>query len=470
MPRGGVANRGNQMAYLAGLHHERATHPHIGALLDVLHDSPLTRDPESPAAVNVRELRRLYHRHTRLPRRLIEELARITSLAQQDWTLAQEKADFKLVLPWLQKIIPLKREEAEALGYEDVPYDALLEEYEPGARSRELSTVFETLRRELVPLVTKITATGRQPRMDILNGEFALERQRAFGERVAAAVGFDFQGGRLDSTSHPFFSTIGPGDCRITTRYSLTNFSDSFFGILHEVGHALYEQGLDPAHHGLPLGEAASLGMHESQARLWENTVGRSLAFWEHFFPVAREFFAEALGDVRLDDFYFAINQVAPSLNRVRADAVTYNLHILIRFELEMALIAGDLEAADVPGAWDDAYQRFLNVTPSNAGEGCLQDSHWAAGLFGYFPTYTLGNLFAAQLYERACHELGDLHEPFAKGEFAVLLDWLRSKVYRQGHRYPASVLIEKITGTPPRPEGLIRSLRQKYCQLYGCT
>jgi carboxypeptidase Taq len=468
MPRDGVAHRADQMAFLAGLLHEWATDPRVGELLGVLEGSALVRDPESPATVNVRETRRVYDRLTRLPRRLVEELARTTSFAQQEWGVARQNADFCSFRPWLEKVVALKRHEADALGYEDAAYDALLEDYEPGATSRALAQLFDALRRELVPLVTALTYAPRKPNVAVLHRDYPVDRQRVFGETVAAAVGFDFHRGRLDPTTHPFFSSIGPGDCRITTRFSARNFSDGFFGILHEVGHALYEQGLDPAHYGTPMGESGSLGVHESQSRLWENLVGRSRPFWEHFFPLARQVFHEALAGVTLDEFHFAVNHVEASCNRVRADEVTYNLHILVRFELERALMAGDLKVADVPAAWNEAYRHYLGVTPPNDAEGCLQDGHWAAGLIGYFPTYTLGNLFAAQLFAKAAEELGDLDAQLARGEFGGLLGWLRAKVHRQGQRYLAARLIERVTGSPPDHRPLVQGLRRKYGELYG--
>jgi carboxypeptidase Taq len=243
--------------------------------------------------------------------------------------------------------------------------------------------------------------------------------------------------------------------------------SDGFFGILHEAGHGLYEQGLDPEHHGTPLGEAASLAVHESQARLWENTVGRSRPFWEHFRKLARRIFPGALRDVTLDELHRAVNHVASTPIRVGADEVTYNLHILVRFELESALMAGDLTVRDVPVAWNEAYRAYLGITPSNDAQGCLQDGHWSAGLIGYFPTYTLGNLFAAQMFDQARAELGDLGEAFARGDFGGLLGWLHRKVYLQGHRYPAAQLLEHVTGSPPDPQPLIRALRRKYGELY---
>jgi carboxypeptidase Taq len=470
MPPGGVEHRGNQLALLAGLHHQKATDPRIRDLLHELESCTRDDDPHAPAAVNIRELRRAYERLTRLPRRLIEELTRTTTLAQHEWAAARQKADFDRFRPWLDRIVALKLREAECLGYDDVPYDALLDEFEPGARTRDVAALFEALRRELVPLVNALAYAPRKPNTSILHREFPLDRQRSFGETVAAALGFDFERGRLDTATHPFFSTIGPGDCRLTMRCRLNYFNDGFFSILHELGHGLYEQGLEAEHSGTPMGEPVSLGLHESQARLWENFVGRSLPLWEHVFPLARRLFPQALSNVPLEEFHFALHQVEPSCNRVQADEVTYNLHIFVRFQLEQALLAGDLPTLDVPHAWNEAYRHALGVTPADDAEGCLQDSHWSAGLFGYFPTYTLGNIFAAQLFAKAEAELGSLEKSLAQGEFADLLGWLRAKVYRHGKRYPSVQLIEHVTGSPPHYQPLVCALRQKYGHLYGIT
>jgi carboxypeptidase Taq len=507
MPTGGAPHRGGQMALLAGLYHDRATDPRVGELLSVVEDSPLVASPESVAAVNVRELRRAFDRRVRLPKALVEELARTTSLAQHEWVAARSATDFSRFRPWLEKIVHLKRQEAACLtasAAKDVgsitgravpqpsrsdnvassppAYDSLLDEYEPGANSVDLTTLFQDLRRDLVPLVAAITEASQKKGKEqaqpgassssdgeaILKRLYPRERQRVFGETVAAAVGFDFGRGRLDVTAHPFCSGIGPGDCRITTRFDEHNFGDAFFGILHEVGHGLYEQGLDPAHYGTPMGEAVSLGMHESQSRLWENAVARGRAFWSYWFPMARNIFREALSGVTFEAFHAAVNHVAPSLIRVQADEATYNLHIIVRFELELALITGDLAVADLPAAWIQKYRETLGVTPRNDAEGCLQDIHWSAGLIGYFPTYTLGNLYAAQLYARAQADLGGLDEPFGRGDYAGLLGWLRTKVHSHGQRYRPADLIEQITGSKPSHRPLIDGLRRKYEELYG--
>lgn len=517
MPRGAANHRGSQMALLAGLQHQHATDPQIGELLSRVEGSSLVSDPESVAAVNVRELRRNYERRVRVPKTLVEELARTTTLAQGEWVAARSANDFARFRPWLEKIFELKRQESACLsgiganrpavtphtappiseaGPSSDPklskpavpvsvYGPLIDEYEPGATTAELATLFEEVRRGLVPMISAITdaanrrAVAPTTSLDrvtsvksggeaLLRGYYPLDRQKVFGEGVAAAIGFDFGRGRLDVTAHPFCTGIGPGDCRITTRYDEHHFSEAFSGILHEVGHGLYEQGLDPDHYGTPMGEAVSLGIHESQSRLWENAVGRSRAFWTYWFPLARSVFHEALGRVTLDQFHAALNHVTPSLIRVSADEVTYNLHVIIRFELEQELLSGNLPAADLPTAWNQKYQEMLGVTPPDDATGCLQDIHWSAGLVGYFPTYTLGNVYAAQLYARADADLGGLDEAFARGNFQELLEWLRVKVHRQGQRYRSAALIERITGRKPDHRPLIEALQRKYAALYS--
>ncbi len=294
------------------------------------------------------------------------------------------------------------------------------------------------------------------------------EAQASFARSAATAIGFRFEEGRLDESAHPFCSGIGPGDCRLTTRYDERHFPGAFFGVLHEAGHGIYEQGLDRSAFGTPIGDAASLGVHESQSRMWENFVGRSRAFWSHFYPPAQSTFPEALNGVGCDDFYAAVNDVRPSFIRVEADEVTYNLHIMIRFELEQRLIAGELLPADVPAAWNSVYTESLGITPPNDAQGCLQDIHWSHGLLGYFPTYALGNMYAAQLFEAARRSLGDLDALFAKGEFTPLREWLNSNVHKYGRQFVPSRLVERITGTPLSHRPLVAHLKAKFEPIYG--
>jgi len=468
-PKGGL-HRSEQVALVERLKHEWFTMPQIGALLAACEGSPLLNDPHCEQAVNVREIRRGYDRAVKKPARLVEELARTTTLAQQHWQDARKNNDFASFLPWLDKIVRLKREEAQAIGYKAVAYDALLDEFEPGATTAEITGVFDALRKDLVPLVATITSSSRKAPVAILERSYPVERQAEFSKHAAAAIGFDMQAGRLDVTTHPFCCGIGPGDTRLTTRYDPRHFNDGFFGTLHEAGHGIYDQGLSTDHFGTPMGMAVSLGIHESQSRLWENQVGRSRAFWQFFYPQAQQHFAEALGDVPLDDFLFAVNKVERSFIRVEADEVTYNMHIILRFELEQALIGGDLQPADVPAAWNDKFHKMFGMTPPNDAKGCLQDIHWSCGGIGYFPTYTLGNLYAAQFMEHARTELGALDDDFRRGQFAPLKTWLNEKIHQQGMRYRARDLCQRITGKPLSHAPLLAYLQQKYGQLYGLS
>jgi carboxypeptidase Taq len=468
MPHAGSAHRAEQMALLARMAHEMLTAPAVGERLATVEGSELIQDRDGDTAVNVRELRRVYDRAVKLPKELVEEIARVTTRAQQVWQEARAANDFPAFQPWLEKVVGLKRQEAQAVGYRLAPYDALLDEYEPGATTAEVTCLFEDLCDELTPLIAAFAASGCKPRRDILERDYPVERQKAFGEAAARAIGFDFDAGRLDTTTHPFCSGIGPGDCRITTRFNPRHLNESFFGILHEAGHGIYEQGLAAEHFGTPRGTAASLGIHESQSRLWENQVGRGRPFWEHFFPRAKETFPGALGDVAPDDFYFAINDVQPSFIRVEADEATYNLHIILRFELEQALVAGELHPADVPGAWNEKFHEFFQMTPPDHAKGCLQDIHWSMGGIGYFPTYTLGNLYAAQFMEAARRDLGEPDADFRRGEFGRLKGWLNEKIHEPGQRYRAGTLCEMVTGKPLSHKPLVNYLRGKYAPLYG--
>ncbi|QDU61511.1 Thermostable carboxypeptidase 1 [Planctomycetes bacterium Pan216] len=467
MPPGGVEHRGNQLALLAGMIHEQRTDPKIGDLLGELEASDLTGKPDAVEAVNIRELRRVYDRATKLPRALVEEFAKTTTVAERCWAEARVKDNFPAFEPHLARIIDLSRQMAECYGYESSPYDALMDSYEPGATCEQVTALFGRIKEGLVPLVASIIASPKQPDESIVRRNYPVDRQEILGEAAAAAIGFDFQKGRLDRTAHPFCSTIGPGDIRLTTRYNPVYFNDSFFSILHEAGHGLYEQGLLEEHFGTPMGEAVSLGIHESQSRLWENAVGRSHSFWRHFYPRTRQVFHATLHDVALEDFHFAINRVKPSLVRVDADEVTYNLHVLIRFEVEQAMLSGDLPIADVPAAWNQKYQDYLGVTPPSSKDGCLQDVHWSIGAIGYFPTYTLGNVYAAQLMNQAEESLGSLDELYAAGEFHPLLTWLREQVHAHGQCYRSAELVERVTKKAPDETALLESLRSKFGQLY---
>ncbi|HJS08426.1 MAG TPA: carboxypeptidase M32 [Pirellulales bacterium] len=468
MPAAAGEYRAEQMTLLAGMIHRRQTDPKLGGCLGELAASPLASDLHSGTGATIRELKREYDKKVKLPLALVEEITRTSVLGQQAWVEARKNDDFRSFQPLLEKMVGLKRDEADALGYKECRYDALLDNYEPAARTSEVAQVLAALRDQLVPLVAAIKESGRQPDLSIVERHYPAPAQREFGRRIAAIFGFDFNRGRLDVTAHPFCTEAGPHDCRITTRYNEQHFNEAFFGILHEAGHGMYEQGLPPDQYGLPTGMAISLGIHESQSRMWENLVGRSRAFWDYAYPLAVSAFPPALGDVPLDAFYFVINDVRPSLIRVEADEVTYNLHILIRFELEQSLINDSLQVADLPSAWNDKYRQYLGIVPSSDADGVLQDIHWSAGLFGYFATYSLGNLYAAQFFEQADRDCGGVHAQFARGEFKPLRQWLIDKIHSHGRRYTAGQLIERVTGSSLSHDALVRHLRAKFEPLYG--
>lgn len=468
LPPAGAEFRAEQMTLLAGMMHERRTDPRLGQWLRELLDSPLAADPHSDQGTTLRQLKRDFDKRSKLPQSLVEELARVTSLGQTAWQAARQADDFSLLGDLLEQIFELKRAQAAAVGYQSDPYDALLDDFEPDEKTATVAGVLADLREALVPLVAEIAASSRRPDVSILARHYPLDMQCAFAREVATAAGFDFERGRLDETAHPFCTGLGPHDCRITTRYDEHFFNTAFFGTLHEAGHGIYDQGLRTDQYGLPPSEAVSLGIHESQSRLWENLVGRSHAFWQHFFPAAQRAFPAALAGESLDAFYFAINDVRPSLIRVEADEATYNLHILIRFELERALISGGLRVRDVPEAWSAKYEQYLGIRPPSAADGVLQDIHWSAGLVGYFPTYSLGNLYASQFFEQAEEELGPLASQFAKGEFRLLREWLGERIHRHGQRYTAAELAQRTTGKPLTHAPLIAHLRRKLAPLYG--
>ena len=472
MPPRGAAHRADQAGMLAALAHARFTAPRVGDLLAAA-EAELPRSDrggDTEAAANLREIRRLYDRAVKLPADLVEELSRTEVLAQQAWAEARKKSDFPAFEPWLAKTLDLKRRQADCVGYAATgdPYDALLDEFEPGETAANLVKVFASLRGPLVDLIAKIAASGRKAPAELLSRHYPAAAQEALARAAAAELGFDFDAGRLDVSVHPFCSDLGPGDVRITTRYREDDFGDAFFGVLHETGHALYEQGLPEEHFGTPLGDAVSLGIHESQSRLWENFVGRGRPFWEWALPTARAAFPLALAGVSEDEWHFAVNDVRPSLIRTEADEATYNLHVLLRFELERAMLRRELAPRDLPGAWGEKMRQYLGITPPDDARGCLQDIHWSGGAVGYFPTYTLGNLYAAQFYEKARADLGGLDAAIARGDFRPLLSWLRENIHRHGKRYPARQLVRRVTGKDLSAEPLLRHLRAKASELYG--
>ncbi len=466
MPPRGTARRASAMGTLAGLHHERLTAPELVALVAELNDAELTGD----AAVNVREINRQQSRSLKLPKELVVELIQTESLAHEAWIEARKKSDFALFQPWLEKIIALKRKVAEHVGYQGAMYNALLDEYEPYARAEEIAPIFAQLKAQLVPLVEQIAATGKYPARGVLDQEYPIEQQELLGRQVLADMGFDLAAGRLDLAVHPFCAGMSRDDVRLTTRYSADWLPGSLFGTIHEAGHGLYEQGLPADAVGTPAGASISLGIHESQSRLWENLIGRSKAFWTHYLPKLRELFPSQLSAVDLDAFYAAVNQVEPSLIRVEADEVTYNLHILLRFELECDLIEGQVAVAELPAAWNERMEQYLGISPPDDARGVLQDTHWSCGLLGYFPTYALGNLYAAQFFHQARQDLPDLESQIAQGELAPLKTWLNKKIHARGARVTASELVEEVTGAQLSADYFINYLWEKFGALYGLS
>jgi carboxypeptidase Taq len=471
MPAANAPYRGEQLSLLSGLSHERFTDPLVGELLEEASRHPEAQREDSDLSVNLREWRRDFDRARRLPKDLVEEMSRVTSEAQVAWVEARSQKDFALFQPHLERVVALSRRQADHLGWAEHPYDALLEEYEPGLTTADLERLFPPLLERLSALVKAIQGSARQPDKTILRRRVSVRDQQALGRRLAEALGFDFSRGRLDVSAHPFTTGLGPDDTRITTRYDETDFSNALFSVLHETGHGLYDQGLPGGDAtGTPRGSAVSLGIHESQSRLWENLVGRSHGFWRYFYPIFREGARDAFQDVPLDDFFHAINQSGPSLIRTEADEVTYNLHIGLRVDLEKSLIKGDLRVADIPEAWGAATNRYLGLRVPDDSLGCLQDVHWSHGSFGYFPTYTLGNLYAAQFFEAAHRELGDLETAFAQGDFRGLLGYLREKIHHQGKRHRAHELCRQVTGAPLSPEPYLDHLRKKFTALYDLS
>lgn len=471
LPSKGHAHRAEQLAQLTGISHDWFTVPEIGEWLQAIEASDLVQDPETEAAVNVREWRRLYDLETKLPGDFVREFARTTSLAEQVWTEARRKVDFELYRPQLEKIVELCRRRADYFGYETEIYDALLEEYEPGAKAADIETVFSGLRTDLVRLIAKIKDAPRRPDLGILKQPWDLKKQKIFADIVAAALGYDFKAGRIDLAVHPCCNGLGPSDVRILTRFYPGDFAEGFTGTVHEAGHAFYDLSQqDSPHWGTPMGETPSLAIHESQSRFWENIVGRSRDFWVYFYPQLQRLFPDETAGIGLDDFYGVMNWVAPSYIRVEADEATYNLHIMLRFELERAIIEGDLPVADIPGEWNRRFKDYLGIEVDNDANGCLQDPHWADGAIGYFPTYALGNLYAAQFWGQVQKDLPGIRKDFSIGTFDRLMAWLSENIHRQGFKHYPMDLCERLTGKPLSHQPLLDYLYEKYETIYGIS
>ncbi len=464
MPRGGGPARGRQMATVGRVAHQKATDPEIGKLLDEL--QPIATGDSDDAAL-IRAARRNYERMTKIPSALISSFYEHSAASYEAWAKARPANDFASMVPILEKTLDLSRQIAECYpGYSHIA-DPLIDMSDYGMKAASVRAVFSQLREQLVPIVQAITA--QTPADDsCLRFQYPEAQQLAFGERVVRAFGYDFERGRQDKTLHPFCTTFSIGDVRITTRVNEHDLADGLCSTMHEAGHAMYEQGCLNTYEATPLQGGTSAGVHESQSRLWENLVGRSRPFWEHFYPQLQAEFPGQLGAVSLDSFYRAINKVQRSLIRVDADEVTYNLHVIIRFDLELALLEGSLAVKDLAEVWRTRYTQDIGITPPSDRDGVLQDVHWYAGFIGgSFQGYTLGNILSAQFFNQAIAAHPTITAEIGRGEFATLHSWLRENIYQHGSKYPAAELIERVTGGPMQVEPYIRYLRSKYGELY---
>ncbi|MCU0432692.1 MAG: carboxypeptidase M32 [Bacteroidia bacterium] len=463
MPQGGAGLRARQLATLAGLVHERATGGKLGSLLEVLGKDVSLDEVQR---CNVKYVNKQYQRALKLPREFVVEMSHTVSEALSVWQQAKPAGNFEAFAPHLEKIVNLKRRECELLGYTAHPYDALLDEFEPGLTTAEVEQLFADVRKDLVPFVKQIAQQA--PHSDeLLKKHYPKDKQFAFSETLLRIIGFDFGTGRQDISLHPFTINFGATDVRVTTKIDEHNLSDMLTGTIHEGGHALYEQGLPANGYGLPSGEYVSLGIHESQSRLWENNVGRSLEFCKAIMPQLQAAFPEQMNGHSANDLFQALNVVRPSLIRIMADELTYHFHIMVRFETEKALIEGSLAVKDVPGFWNSRVREYLGIDVPHHGAGCLQDVHWSHGSLGYFPTYSIGSFYAAQFFAAAEKQIDGLHEQIERGELKSLLQWLREHIHRHGKQYSARELCERITGEPLSFSYFMQYARKKYGSLY---
>lgn len=459
MPHGGASARAQHTSILQRMHHELLTSPEVRDLAD----RAIASNPTDEAYLRV--VRREIKLKTKLPSELVEEKARLSAIAHEEWVLARRENNFAGFAPTLERMFAIAREEAEHYGYEHDIYDALLDSYEEGSTSADVRAMFDAIKAPQVVLVQEI---AQQPAIDnsILIGDWSVDAQKNFTERILGQIGFDFNRGRQDVAPHPFCTGWSIGDIRLTTRYQ-NYLGSAIFGSLHEMGHGLYEQGSDPSLDLTPLQGGVSLGVHESQSRLWENIIGRSRAFWTWAFPIFSSYFPQ-LADLGIEGMYRAVNRVQPSLIRVEADELTYNLHILIRFEIESAILKGDLAVADLPAAWNAKYESYLGITPDSDSNGCLQDVHWSMGSIGYFPTYSMGNLLGYQIWNRLLTDLPTAEEEISQGHFSSVLGWLTDNIYRVGKMYTPRELVQRVTGKPMDPTDYLAGLDAKYRELYG--
>lgn len=467
MPPGGAAARGRQRATLDRIAHEKLTAPMMGELLEALRPFAAEHPDDSDEAALIRVTRRDYEKATRVPSRFVAERSAHSAASYAAWVKARPADDFAAVQPYLEKTVDLSRQLADFFpGYDHIA-DPLIDFADPGMKAETIRALFADLRAELTPLMQAIT---RHPPADdrCLHRHYPEAAQWAFGQQIIEQFGYDFQRGRQDKTAHPYMTQFSLDDVRITTRVDEHDLSQALFSTLHEGGHALYEQGIHPAYEATSLGRGTSAGVHESQSRLWENQVGRSRGFWEHYYPLLQKTFPGRLDDLSLDQFYRAINKVQRSLIRTDADEVTYNLHVMLRFDLELALLEGELAVRDLPEAWRGRFEADFGIPVPDDRDGVLQDVHWFGGLVGgAFQGYTLGNLLSAQFFSLAMAAHPDIPAQIARGQFATLLNWLRENIYVHGSKYTAPELIERVTGGPLRIDPYMAYLHEKYGELY---
>ncbi|MCS7217098.1 MAG: carboxypeptidase M32 [Candidatus Bipolaricaulota bacterium] len=463
MPERGVETRAKVVGRLSRLAFERVVSPKFGELLAAA-EKELPNASEAERAM-VRMGKRDHERARAIPPDFYQRFVELCTKAESVWEKAKAEANFALFRPYLAEIVDMVREMARLIGYKEHPYDALLEEYEPGMTTREVAGILGGLRERLVPFVRELQERGTPP-PPIPAGRYRLPSQKALCTEVLKAIGYDFSAGRLDESAHPFTIGLGPGDTRVTNRYNEAEPFSALYGALHEGGHALYDQGIPPELYWMGLAGGASYGIHESQSRFWENQIGRSLAFWEFFKPrLARRF--RGFARTSPETIFRMVNKVEPSLIRVEADEVTYNLHICLRFELEVELLEGRLKVEDLPERWNAAMKAYLGVVPPDDAKGVLQDVHWSGGAFGYFPSYALGNLYAAQFMEKLQEAQPNLWDEVRKGQFQNVLSWLRQNIHRYGRMYFPEELCQKVTGEKLSPEPFLRYLREKYALVY---
>ncbi|MGE5642756.1 MAG: carboxypeptidase M32 [Byssovorax cruenta] len=467
MPFKGTEARGEQMATLSKIAQEKFISDEVGRLLEDLKQEFEGADSDSDEAAMIRVTARNYDKAKRVPPDFIQEQAIVSSKAFEAWVEARHQSDFSIFRPHLEKVVELIQKYISFFPAGSHPYDTLLDDYEPGMKTEEVQAIFNSLRPKQVKLL-KAIAGSKQVKSDFLFKKYNEKKLIDFGVDVVTRFGYDWSRGRQDKAPHPFETTFSVNDVRITTRFEEDNPLATLFSTMHEAGHAMYEQGINPAYERTPLAGGTSLAIHESQSRMWENLVGRSLAFWEYFYPSFKKTFPAQLDGVSLKSFYKAINKVEPSFIRVNADEATYNMHIMLRLELEIGMVEGTIAIKDLPGIWNAKMEEYLSITPPNDARGVLQDIHWSGGAIGYFSTYALGNLVSAQLWEKIRRDIRDLDDQICKGNFTELLGWLRKNIHQYGHKYEPQTLMQKVTGSKITPEPYVRYLTKKYSEVYG--